>query len=215
MKTILKLFFFLSVILGTNCPSANAQGRQAYFELFGTDSTSIVMLGNSLTAGVDWHELLHNGNVVNRGIVGDTSIDIMNRLDCVTSGKPAKIFLLAGVNDISHDLTPDSVMICVNELLDSIQSQTPDTKLYLQSLLPINNSFERYKTMIGKEQTVRDVNVLLKQEAEKRNITFIDLYDAFCDEDQNLKADWTADGLHLLLPAYVQWRDLIIDYINE
>ena len=208
----LSIFLSLTFILaGLRC---SAQ-RSALFEIYGTDSTSIVMLGNSLTAGCDWYELFHNGKVVNRGIVGDTSTDIMNRLECITSGKPAKIFLLAGVNDISHDLSADSVMLCINELIDSIQSQSPTTKLYLQSLLPINNSFGRYQRMIGKEQTVKEVNTLLKAEADKRGLNFIDLYDSFCDEEGNLRSDWTNDGLHLLAPAYVKWRDLLIDYINE
>lgn len=213
-KYLINLFALAAVVLTAGAFNARAQ-RTALFEIYGTDSTNIVMLGNSLTAGVDWNELLKNPTVVNRGIVGDDSPAMLKRIECITAGKPRKIFLMAGVNDISHDLTADSVARAVTKLVDTIMVQTPDSKLYIQSLLPVNNSFGRYKTMIDKEQTVRDVNVLLKEMAEKKGLTFIDIHDAFCDENGNLKADWTADGLHLLAPAYVCWRDLLLPYINE
>ena len=45
--------------------------RASLFEMLGTDSTSIVFLGNSLTHGCEWHELFGNPHIVNRGINGD------------------------------------------------------------------------------------------------------------------------------------------------
>lgn len=194
--------------------TVNAQ-RDALFEIYGTDSTNIVMLGNSLTHGCDWNELFHNPNVINRGISGEDSPAMLRRIKSITDGKPAKIFLMAGVNDISHDISVDSVIHDVTTLIDTIMSQTPQTKLYVESLLPVNNSFGRYKTMIGKEQVIRDVNTRLKKEVTDRGLTFIDIHENFCDADGNLKAEWTADGLHLLAPAYVCWRELLLPYINE
>lgn len=123
--------------------------------------------------------------------------------------------MMAGVNDISHDLTVDSVARVVMRLVDSIMVQTPQTKLYVQSLLPINNSFGRYKTMTHREDTVRMVNEIIEKETVARGITFINLYDAFCDSDRNLRADWTADGLHLLMPAYIRWKEILLPFVNE
>ena len=214
IKNLLRAISLSIVAMTFTANEAQAQ-RQAMFELYGTDSTQIVMLGNSLTAGAEWNELLKKPNVVNRGIVGDDAPAILRRIECVTAGHPQKIFLMFGVNDISHDLSADSVCKDVTRLIDTIMAQTPDTKLYIQSCLPCNNSFGRYKTMIGKEQTIRDLNVLLRREAEKRGLTFIDIHQAFCDEEGNLKKEWTSDGLHLLAPAYETWRDLILPYINE
>lgn len=214
MKEVIRITLAAVLIIVAGSVRISAQ-RTALFEIYGTDSTNIVMLGNSLTAGVDWNELLKNPDVVNRGIIGDDSPAMLNRINCITAGKPRKIFLMAGVNDISHDITADSVARAVAELVDTIMMQTPESKLYIQSLLPANDSFGRYKTMVGKKQTIRDVNVLLKEMAEQRGLTFVDIHEAFCDEEGNLKAEWTPDGLHLLAPAYVCWRDLLLPYINE
>lgn len=189
--------------------------RASLFEMLGTDSTSIVMLGNSLTHGCEWHELLGNPHVVNRGINGDIIGGLHDRLTAVTAGRPAKIFLLCGVNDISHDLSADSIAGALGSLIAEIREQTPDTRLYVQSLLPINNSFGRYKAIFGKEQTVRDVNTLLRPIVEQAGATWIDIHALFADEQGNLRRELTNDGLHLLAPGYAIWRDALRPYIDE
>ena len=189
--------------------------RASLFEMLGTDSTSIVMLGNSLTHGCEWHELFNNPKIVNRGINGDIVDGLRERLPAITAGKPAKIFLLCGVNDISHNLSADSIATALGNLMAEIRRQTPETRLYVQSLLPINNSFGRYKAIAGKEQVVRDVNALLPAIAEANGATWIDIHALFADTDGNLRADLTNDGLHLLAPGYAIWRDALRPYIEE
>lgn len=189
--------------------------RASLFDELGVDSTAIVFLGNSLTHGCEWHELLKNPDVVNRGINGDIAEGIDERLSSITAGHPAKIFLLSGANDVSHDLTADSIATAIEALVTRIQAETPDTKLYLQSMLPINNSFGRYRKMAGKEQVIRDVNALIEPMAARKGITFINLYPLFCDEEGNLRRDLTNDGLHLLGPGYLIWREAVLPYVNE
>lgn len=178
-------------------------------------SESIVFLGNSLTYGGKWNELFGIENAVNRGIVGNTAADIDARLAEVTAGKPRKIFLMCGVNDVSHDLTADSVARAVIGLVDRIRRETPETELYLQSLLPINNSFGRYKRVIGKEQTIRDINALLEPMARERGVEWIMLYPYFCDENQNLRKELTTDGLHLVGAGYEIWREQLEPYVKR
>ncbi len=159
--------------------------------------------------------MLKNPNVVNRGINGDIAEGIDERLSSITAGHPAKIFLLSGANDVSHDLTADSIATAIEALVTRIQAETPDTKLYLQSMLPINNSFGRYRKMAGKEQVIREVNALIEPMAARKGITFINLYPLFCDEEGNLRRDLTNDGLHLLGPGYLIWREAVLPYVNE
>lgn len=52
---------------------------------------------------------------------------------------------MAGINDVSHDLSTDSVVTLITKVIEKIQTESPRTKLYIQSLLPINESFGRYK----------------------------------------------------------------------
>lgn len=202
-------------------PAAPAKHTELYyqratlFEYLGVDSTDIVFLGNSLTHGCEWRELLDRPNVVNRGINGDTAEGIRERLASVTDGKPAKIFLLCGANDVSHDLSADSIATAIEDLVVRIQTASPNTKIYLQSLLPINNSFGRYKRVFGKEQVIRDINTILAANAERVDATWINLYPLFTDSEGNLRAELTNDGLHLLGPGYIIWRDIIKPYVTE
>ena len=189
--------------------------RAALFNALGCDSTSIVMLGNSLTHGNEWHEFLGNPKVLNRGINGDIIEGITDRIDCVVDGHPAKIFLMVGTNDVSHNLTADSIATAAGKLIDLNLTRTPNTKLYVQSLLPINNSFGRYKAMKDKEQVIRDINALLRPMAEAKGCTWVEVHERLVDADVNLRKEWTNDGLHLLPEAYAVWREVLLPFVNE
>lgn len=189
--------------------------RASLFDMLPVDSNSIVMLGNSLTHGCEWHELFGMPNVLNRGINGDIVQGIRERVEPIVKGHPKKIFLLSGVNDVSHNLTADSIVTALGSLISYIREQTPETQLYVESLLPINNSFKRYKNIFGKEQVIRDINAKLEGVVKSKGATWINVYPAFCDEESNLRSDLTNDGLHLLGPGYMIWRDLLLPYILE
>lgn len=189
--------------------------RATLFDRLPVSSDAIVMLGNSITNGCEWHELLGNPKVINRGISGDIVEGVQTRLASVLAGKPHKIFLMIGVNDVSHDLTADSIANSIGELVHRIRTESPDTRLYLQSCLPINQSFGCYHRLDGKEQVVRDINSQLRQIADREGATWIDLYPLLADENGNLNPAYTNDGLHLLGPGYLMWRDAILPYINE
>lgn len=189
--------------------------RASLFDALGVDSTDIVFLGNSLTHGCEWHELLDMPNVLNRGINGDIVEGVGDRISSVVNGHPAKIFLMIGANDVSHDLSADSIVRAVTKLIDYITEATPSTRLYIQSMLPINNSFGRYRLMKGKEQVIRDINAALEPEVRRRGLTWVNLHPAFCDADGNLRSEFTNDGLHLLAPGYLTWRDIVLPYVKE
>ncbi|MBS1307173.1 serine hydrolase [Bacteroides clarus] len=167
----------------------------------------IVMLGNSLTEnGGDWAARLGNKNVRNRGIIGDEVMGVYDRLHQILPGHPAKLFLLIGVNDISHDLTTDTIVGMIRVTVERIQKESPDTKLYLQSLLPINESFGRYKRLAGKTNMIPEINKQLEELAKEKGLTYINLFPLFTEKGSNvLRAELTTDGLHLKEEGYKIW----------
>ena len=174
-------------------------------------STDIVMLGNSLTeGGRDWAEKLGKPNVRNRGISGDVAMGIDARLFQITPHKPAKIFLLVGINDVSHDLTVDSIVTNIRLLVDHIHAQSPKTKLVLQSLLPIRESTGRWKRLQGKTNMIPQINARLEALAREKGLTFINLFPHFTEPDTNvLRSELTYDGLHLSKAGYDVWVKLL------
>ena len=64
----------------------------------------IVFLGNSITkGGGDWGQRFNASNIVNRGISGDYTEGILNRLNEIIYYKPIAVFLLIGVNEFFKD----------------------------------------------------------------------------------------------------------------
>lgn len=218
------IFLAISAILVSMCATASDYDprkapfwgqRTSLFEALPVDSTDIIMLGNSLTNGGEWHELFNMPDVKNRGISSDIVEGVRLRLGSVVKGQPKKIFLLIGVNDISHALESDSIAGAIIELADSIKKETPRTRLYVQSCLPFNLSFGYYKALKNREHQVPEINTILRDAAADHGYTFIDLYSSFAGEDGLLRPELTNDGLHLIAPGYMLWRDLLLPYVKE
>lgn len=167
----------------------------------------IVMLGDSMTEnGGDWASLLNAKHVRNRGIIGDEAMGVYDRLYQILPGKPKKIYLMLGVNDVSHNLSADSVVALLTKVIDRIQTESPKTKLYLQSLLPINESVGRYKSLIGKTDLIPQINQKLEAVAAQRKIPFLNLFPYFTENGTNtLRKELTNDGLHLTREGYEIW----------
>lgn len=181
------------------------------------DSTQIVMLGNSLTENAgDWNERLMVDNVVNRGIIGDTAEGMEQRLCQILPGRPRAIFLMCGVNDLSHNLTPDQVFNRVRHLIDRIRKEAPDTKLYVESLLPINESNGRWKSLAGKTNDIPKINEKLRSYCQLTDIPFVNLFPHFTRGDGNqLMPALSADGLHITKTGYKIWASQLRPIVYE
>ena len=187
------------------------------------NSSDIVMLGDSLTEGGDWASyfakwLPQGVSVVNRGIVGDDAPGIYDRLHQILPGNPKKIFLLVGVNDISHQITADSVLVDIEKVVHEITEKCPNTTLYIQSLLPYNFDKCKYKTMNQQDKThiIRKVNKGLRKMARKYDLKFIYLYDRLTGPGSlHLDPQFTSDGLHINKAAYKIWANALKKYVEK
>ncbi len=175
------------------------------------------MLGNSLTEnGRDWCVLLDDTTVCNRGISGDTASGIKERLNQILPGHPRAIFMMCGTNDISHGHSAEKVFNMCCDLIDSIRVGSPTTRLYVQSLLPWNDSFRRWRTIEGRGDDAQLINNMLRSYCEQEEITFINLYPKFTLGDTNqLVKEYTVDGLHLTQLGYQIWAAQLKPYIEE
>ena len=172
------------------------------------NSKSIVMLGNSITeAGGDWAQTMANKNIRNRGISGDNASGVYDRLDEILKGKPKKIFLMIGINDVSQQQTSEYIVNDISQIIEKIRVTSPKTRLYLQSILPINESFGQYTRLNGKSLQVVEINSKLKALARNWSIEYIDLFPLFTESGTNiLRSSLTGDGLHLTSEGYEIWR---------
>lgn len=180
------------------------------FKSFPNSSKDIIFLGNSITAGIDWMELLGRTDVRNRGISGDITFGVLERLREVTDGKPSKVFILIGINDISRNI-PDSVIVGnYQKIIQRIEKESPSTRIFFQTLLPVNNEFTQFKNHYNKDEHILYVNEELKKLAAKYKVGLIDIYPHFLNADKKLDKKYTIDGLHLNAEGYEVWKDILM-----
>lgn len=222
MKTTFVLLFSILCLNAQAQPKWDSTHRPGNFKLkveqfssYPNAPTDIIFLGNSITAGVDWTELLQRSDVKNRGISGDISYGVLERLTEVTEGRPAKVFILIGINDISRNI-PDSLIVRNYALMiRRIKTESPRTKIYFQTLLPVNNEFTQFKNHYNKDEHIFFVNESLRKLAAAENITLIDLHPHFLNGDKKLDKKYTQDGLHLNAEGYKVWKRILEPYVNE
>jgi len=188
--------------------------RVSAFRTMPVKKGQIVFLGNSITDGAEWDELFDNDpDIINRGISGDITAGVLNRLDEVIKRKPAKIFLLIGTNDLAHGIKPDSIERNIFLIAQIVRKQTPSTKLYIQSITPVNKFYKKFADHTGNGTAINEINNVLKDKATQYHYTYIDIHSLFADAEDKFNIDLTNDGLHLKGDAYEIWKRKIYSYV--
>ena len=185
--------------------------RLAQFEKEPIVTGKIMFLGNSITEMGNWKKVTGDSTVINRGIGGDITFGVLKRLKDVTDRKPSKLFILLGINDIGKDI-PDAV-IADNylKIIKEIHTKCPETKVYVQSVLPLNPTLPHFPQHYDKEEHVLAVNKLLLANARVGGYTFVDIFHLFVDANQRLDSRYTIEGLHLKPEAYPIW----VNYLKK
>ena len=174
----------------------------------------IVFLGNSITDGAEWFELLQNKKCRNRGISGDVTEGILLRLDGVTRLKPSAIFILIGINDLSRNISVDEITGRYREILQRIQKETPRTKVYVQSVMPVNPATGGNTRLERKTELIIELNGRLQALAKEFGLTYIDLFTPLADKNNLLPKRYSIDGLHLSYEGYSVWAGILRQYIK-
>jgi lysophospholipase L1-like esterase len=188
--------------------------RASHFRLLPNVKGEIIFLGDSITEGCNWSEMLQNPKVINRGISGDVSQGILDRLDEVTESFPAKIFLLIGINDLARGIPAEDILANVKRFIAKVRQKTPDTEIYLESLLPVNPDFKDFPDHTDKGPKIIRFNQLLERMAKDYKCRYVDLYEAFVDRDNKLDPEYSHDGLHLNGAGYAVWTQTISPYLQ-
>lgn len=189
--------------------------KATLFEKLPISSKDIVFLGNSITDGGEWAELFGNPFVKNRGISGDVAWGVYDRLEPILKGKPAKLFLMIGINDVAAGRSVDTIVERIGKIIDRFQQESPHTKFYLQSLLPVNDCYGMFKGHTSRGDVVKEINAQLRNLAREKGVTYIDLHSSFSNADGKMIPEYTNDGLHLLGEGYLLWKKIVLPYVAE
>ncbi len=203
------LFFLTISRLAVERVERTHYGQRAdFFKHYPVYENDIVFLGDSLTDGGCWEELFPGIPLKNRGINADNSLGVLNRLDDVIVNNPRAVFILIGTNDLPlfEYRSDEDILKTYTEILDRIKTESPSTKVFVQSLLPRGKRFAK---------RIQGLNTHLSELAEKFDYTFINLYPHFAGAKGELRKEITNDNLHLMADGYALWVELLKPYVAE
>jgi lysophospholipase L1-like esterase len=160
------------------------------------------MLGNSLTRLKDWTLILNRNDVVNRGISGDRTECICQRL-VYLKGNSAKIwFIEGGINDIIGNISVEEIFDNYIQIIDFVKNEKAIPVINL--ILHIGKGRKDYD-YIPINKTIDQLNSKLISYAKENYIDYINLNKYLTDSNGILMDKFTTDGVHLTIDAYTIW----------
>ena len=181
-----------------------------------------VFIGDSLTTGIQLYNILPDttvlasvginiNNIFTNEVINDGNGGQQTILDAAKNIQPAKIYTMLGTNGLKG-LGPEETVRYYRQLVQQLKADHPDSIIYVQSLMPINE--EIFAANYGYELTnaeIDECNELLMQMAGEEEVYFVNCAEAIKDENGELPAEFTTDGLHFRGEYYNKW----IDYLKE
>jgi lysophospholipase L1-like esterase len=173
----------------------------------------IVFMGNSITEG--WKQanpdFFARENYINRGISGQTTPQMLVRFrQDVVDLNPEYVVILAGINDIAGNTGPSTIQMIADNIFSMSEIATAhDIEVILCSVLPAIDF--PWNPGLKPAQKVVALNLLLKEYADKHDLTYVDYFSAMVDDDMGLKADLGYDGVHPNAKGYSIMEVIIED----
>lgn len=171
-------------------------------------STKILFIGDSITASFGSNHFDENFIIDNRGVSGDSTVETLSRIRKEWfEFKPDFISLCIGTNDFARFRSNDFIIAQIEKIIYKIRKYSV-SKIILTTIFPTRDNKPRPNSRIDK------FNALLKINCEKWDTLFFDLNNLMKDETNQLKEEFTDDGLHLTESAYKLWRDELVKLIS-
>jgi lysophospholipase L1-like esterase len=164
----------------------------------------IVMLGNSLTEGVNWEELMDRHDIAGRGIGGDITEGFIHRLNYVFVLKPRICFIEGGINDLYQGIAEETIINNLTILVDTLQQR--NIKPVLSTVTYLATYHKRAGTL---NPRIKELNKKIYQLAKEKEIPITDLNWNISDEKM------VKDGVHFNSAAYLIWKEEVEKVLNQ
>jgi lysophospholipase L1-like esterase len=189
-------------------PQHNAQRRALFAAHRAQEQDGLVFVGDSITEG--WHtqaaDFADLGvKIVNRGIGGDTTPNLLYRLqDDVLSLHPRGLVLLIGTNDLGQHTPPADVMENLKEVHARIRTAYPAVPIAWCLVMPRGDGPQYPAAIAELNRLIRDFA------AGDRLVTVCDTFTALAGPDRAYDpAKFSPDKLHLNAAGYAAWREAL------
>jgi lysophospholipase L1-like esterase len=174
-------------------------------EQYADYEVDVAFLGDSLTDLYPLEEYYPQFTVSNRGIGGDTTFNLEDRLQLsVYDLKPKVAVMLIGGNNVQN------MFDNYESILQGLQKNLPQTKIVLISLTPMGGDWA-YKNEISAYN-----NVKIRLLAEKYGFSFVDIYTPMFDLQTGMVwQEYTVDSVHLSPEGFRVFTDVLTPVLEQ
>lgn len=159
--------------------------------------------------------------VYNRGVGGFVTDELLAALDtCIIDLQPKKLFINIGTNDLSDSSRSiEGIMSNYALILDKVKKAVPGVKIYLMAYYPVNYGAASPEMkpclLIRSNEKIALANAEVKKLAERIGAQYIDVTAPLKDENGDLRAEYTIEGMHINENGYRSVYPLVKQYILE
>jgi lysophospholipase L1-like esterase len=179
----------------------------------------VVFFGDSITDAWRLNEYFTGRDFVNRGISGQTTLQMVGRfLQDVVALKPKAVLILAGTNDIAQGIRVSAIEDNLTEMGELAKAS--GIKPVFASVLPVSDyhkdvdaRFEATKTR--PPALIRQMNSWMQEYCRREGFTYVDYFAAMADGNGFIPADMADDGLHPNSKGYRVMAPLALDALNR
>ncbi len=119
----------------------------------------------------------------------------------------SKIYLMVGINEMGTG-TVERFAQTYQEVVTRLQELQPDAIIYLQSIMKVTEKRSWTGDYVTNEG-IEERNAEIAKLADNKQVFFLDVNSAVCDESGAMIADYTYDGVHLKAKYIPLWKEYL------
>lgn len=129
-------------------------------------------------------------------------------LDVLGAKQYRKIYICIGVNELGMPTTVEYYNK-YKELLEVVRKLQPDSIIYIEGMMHVTEKYAKSSSVFNNTNIV-ERNTAVSTLANGRDIFYIDMNSAVCDENGNVRPELSNDGVHLTASSYELWHQFLL-----
>ena len=181
----------------------------------------LAIAGDSITLGLNYYGFIPDMHSIAGDSVSIWNLDYftfdlgggeMGMVDAIDYVHPRLLYMSVGMNDVNLNY-PDPYVERYREIIKEIIKRMPDINIVVAAITPVSSDCN-----VVRNDIIREYNAALKKMIKDMalpQVVFFDTYSVVCDNEQNLKDDYSSgDGMHLYIPCYNDILTALFDFLD-
>ncbi len=132
----------------------------------------------------------------------------LTTFDALSEVEFSKVYIMVGINEIGTR-DGESFAAAYKDVIDRILAINPNAIVYINSIMHVSKEKSESDELYN-NANINSRNMALIPLVDGQRIFFLNVNDILDDEEGNLKAELTGDGIHLKGPYYELWHQYIL-----